>query len=217
MFLKPNQTNRVMALLTGKINPPPFLKEFREWAKSTWQVNVLDVFYDEAGLGRKRLYVILQSDEDHDRVDKAPNGQKSREEFKEAFISLCERYPNVTAYKKGDEFFVAYNNFSGELKPEVTAKARHELKALAQRPEFAQKGLWEVHESFESVHFFYQTDEQIEENERRGISDKLRSEAEKIIRKYDDFGLFSGGIPCYFSSKQTLDEKYKGSMFYYFR
>lgn len=74
-----------------------------------------------------------------------------------------------------------------------------------------------VHPAFSDVHFFYETDRQIQENERKGISGKLCARCGKIVEKYDELGLFRSGVPCVFTSKQTLDEKFKGSLFYYMR
>lgn len=38
-----------------------------------------------------------------------------------------------------------------------------------------------------------------------------------IVKKYDDFNVFPQGANCVFTSRQTLNEKYGGSMFYYTR
>lgn len=67
------------------------------------------------------------------------------------------------------------------------------------------------------VHVFYQTDQQIKDHETDGLSNRIEQICSEIVKRDDAFGVFEQGIKCVFTSKQTLDEKYAGSMFYYTR
>lgn len=67
------------------------------------------------------------------------------------------------------------------------------------------------------VHIFYFTDEQIQIHETDGVSNGLCQKCTDIVKVHDKYGVFSKGVSCVFTSKQTLDEKYAGSMFNYTR
>ncbi len=45
----------------------------------------------------------------------------------------------------------------------------------------------------------------------------IRRKCTDIVKKYDVHNAFADGAQCVFSSRQTVDEKYQGSMFYYYR
>ncbi len=66
-----------------------------------------------------------------------------------------------------------------------------------------------------NVCIFYETDAQIEEHENDGKSELLRLQIQHILGRNDRYHVFTHGVRCEFTSKQTLDEKYQGNMFYY--
>lgn len=54
-----------------------------------------------------------------------------------------------------------------------------------------------------------------DDEERNRFFDKIQKKLTKILKKYDKYKLYSNGAPCVFTSKQMLDEKYDGNMYYY--
>ena len=66
-----------------------------------------------------------------------------------------------------------------------------------------------------TVSIFYETDVQVEQFKLNGVSDELRTNITQIVIADDKYNVFSNGVSCDFTSHQTLDEKYRGNLFYY--
>lgn len=90
-------------------------------------------------------------------------------------------------------------------------RVRNEIESL--------KGgcIWKIVFDFNSVDIFYDTDEEVRLFEESGASEMLRNQITAIVKPYDKYNVFSDGVICHFTSRQTLNEKYQGNMFYYMK
>ena len=64
------------------------------------------------------------------------------------------------------------------------------------------------------IHVFFETEEQMRDHQEDGTYERIDQKMTAIVRSADKMGVFQDGVKCIFSSRQTLDEKYHGSMFY---
>lgn len=100
--------------------------------------------------------------------------------------------------------------FEDEIKKRVLEQVQLKIKAIH------RMDIWKIEIFFESVHIFFETDEQVTCHQKDGVCETINNKIADIVRKYDQFGAFKDGIQCIFTSRQTLKEKYAGNMYYYF-
>lgn len=124
---------------------------------------------------------------------------------------LARKYNVHPEYHNENNIFVCTDTISDQ----IVSKTLWSLKDIIcglQRDD-----IWKIEVIFQSVHIFYETDEQVERHKTDGVSDSLRKQIANIVKPYDKYNVFPNGVSCVFTSKQTLDEKYGGSMFAYTR
>lgn len=218
MFLSDEEYAHVMGLLDGTIRKTPLLDELADWAKQEMGVDVYAYFCDYAKTGLLRLKIVLW-----DLIEKRKLEYHSENEFgydpeiqkkfQAEFAFLSCQYGVHHAYQNNSDFWVSYETIEDEIQKKILRDERKKILGLAS----GQRDIWKIEIIFSGVHFFYKTDEQIQLHETDGMSDRLRQCCMDIVRDHDKFGVFLQGVPCVFTSKQTLDEKYAGSMFNYTR
>lgn len=212
MFLTEESYNETMDLITGGKTPSLLLKDLIVWAKETFQVNVCNYICDTAVTGLRRLQIVLWDNEASRKMFDGPNYDKEKQsKIAKKFAELCSTYQMHKEYEDHNSTFVSFETICDEIQKRVMKKATAEIGQI-QHPD-----IWKIDICFGSVHIFYETDAQISVNAENGISDNLKNQCTQIIRKYDEHNVYSTGAKCVFSSHQTVNEKYAGSMFYYYR
>ena len=212
MFLTEENYNETMDLMVGRKEPSLLLKDLIDWAKDSLQVNVFNYICDDTDNGLRRLRLVLWDYEAAKKVHDGPNYDKKKQsQVAKKFAELCCAYKMHKEYEDHERVFVGFETICDEIQKRVMKKATAEIGQI-QHPD-----IWKIDICFGSVHIFYETDAQISANAGNGISDNLKNQCTQIIRKYDEHNVYSTGAKCVFSSHQTVNEKYAGSMFYYYR
>ena len=196
----------------------PF-KELADWISSRYDANVLNIEYSVITPGnRPRLYVILEksSEESKFRDDSNMNFNcEIEKEILEEFISIIQK-KGSSDFKK-DGLFVVFSAFERVARIEANDSIP-DSKIKKLKKQLNNKELWEISRCFDSVTFFFYTDQQLANSEKDGLRKVYARKYFDLISYYDEFGYISpDNISVCFDSKQNFDEKYDGSWFYYYR
>jgi hypothetical protein len=190
MFLSDEEYNHVIGIMDGTISKSRLLLDLEAWTKENFGVTIYDYTCDRTVTGLTRMSVVVWDHKAHEFMQNGYNyDEKIQRRFQEKFAELARKYNVHPDYHNADDIFVTCETICDQI---------------------VRKTLWKVH-------VFYQTDEQVEQHKQDGKSEKLRSVISAIVKEHDKYNAFPNGVSCVFTSKQTLDEKYQGSMFYYTR
>lgn len=210
MFMTKEEFNETLDLLSGKAQPSALLDELRIWARDALQAEVFNYFCDYATSGRVWLRLVLWDYKTH-RVFYGPNCDKRKQKaVAEKFSELARLHQVHREYWDSRDISVGYETLCDEIQKDIIYRVADEIKGI-QHPD-----IWKIDIHFESIHIFYETDEQIVRNEENGTSDDIKRRCTELVKPYDVHNAFPDGANCVFTSHQTLDEKYAGNMYFYF-
>lgn len=209
---------RTKALKKGNKNlRSPFI-EIADWISNNYCVNVLNVEYDIVTPNNSpRLHVIVEEQkeksifhENHTKFD-----TKKQKRILGEFTSIIQNQ-GISDFNTNGLFFV-FSSFEEvariEANNNIPDSKIKKLKKLMKT-----KNIWEISRCFDSVTFFFYTDQQLANSENKYLRIECKEMYLDLIKPYDEFGYITQkNFPVYFDSKQNLDEKYGGNWFYYYR
>lgn len=212
MFMSRQEYDNCLDLLEGRRQKSPLLNELADWAKCELDIDVIDYVCDYAISGQIRLRIVVWDNDDYSKFFKGINyDSRVQKKFQNEFADLAKKYQKHIPYHSADKIFVCCGKIKDEIQEMVLKNAKNEILAL-------QSGdIWKIVVTFGAIHIFYETDKQVKEHEIDGVSEAFRQKCAEIIKKYDFFNTFSKCEACVFTSRQTLNEKYEGNMYYYFK
>ncbi len=217
MFLSDEQYIHVLDLIDKKVMPGPLLSELKAWALNSLQITMYDYICDTTVNGLTRLKIVLWDYEaESAMMDGANLNPEYQKMFAKVFSALARKYDLHPGYHNEKDIFVCYDTIKDEVQKNILKKVRKQIEGLKDNGPWASD-VWKIEIIFGGIHIFYETDAQIVQHEKDGISKALRDECTRILQSQDSYNAFEKGALCTFTSKQTLDEKYAGSMFYYTR
>lgn len=212
MFLNDEEYEQVLALIDDRTPKSPLLQELTSWVKQEFNVDIYDYICDKTKNGLTRLRIVVW---DYTVAGRFRNGAnydiKKQRKFQVKFSELARKYGIHPEYHKADTVFVCFETIRDQIAGKTLWNLKDHIYALQ------KDDIWKITIIFESVHIFYETDAQIAAHEADGTSRMLKETITGIVRTYDRYQVFRDGVPCVFTSHQTLNEKYKGSMFFYTR
>ena len=217
MFLSETEYTQVINLIDKKVMPGPLLSELKAWALNSLQITMYDYICDTTVNGLTRLKIVLWDYEaERAMMDGANLNPEYQKMFAKVFSALARKYDLHPGYHNEKDIFVCYDTIKDEVQKNILKKVRKQIEGLKDSGPWASD-VWKIEIIFGGIHIFYETDAQIVQHEEDGISKALREECTRILQSQDSYNAFEKGALCTFTSKQTLDEKYAGSMFYYTR
>lgn len=212
LFLTDEEYNHVMDLIENRTVPTPLLAEFREWFFTRYGVRLYDYFCDNTADGLIRLRAVLFRSSDKGKLKSSLNPDRGvQNEIRNKFAQLAVRYGCHASYQFPADVFVCFETIRDEMAKRTIQLAKQEIK------EIKHTDIWRIEVQFENVYIFYYTDEQVNSHMSDGVSDMIKNAAVKAVKRHDRYYMYDKGVKCVFTSKQTLDEKYAGNMFYYFQ
>lgn len=212
MFLSDNEYKRALALIDGAIEPEPPLTELTEWVSDTFGITIYDYICDTTSAGLNRLRLVVWDESGRNALMDGMNYDRKKQRIiGEKFAELAKKHHLPRQYRSADGFFVCCDTVSDQIIGKALAAARDEICALE------GGDVVRICIFFASVHIFYQTDAQIAQHAEDGQSELLRRRIIDTARKHDRFDLLEKGLSFVFTSQQTLDEKYGGKLFFYWR
>ena len=212
MFLEPKQYEHILDILKDKIQPEPLLIELQNWASKELGIEIYEFVCDYAITGLLRLTIILWDRDEYKKMFHSGNlDAKKQKKIAVKFAELARAHNLYREYWDSKDIFVCYDTVADEIKKHILENNRTKIT------EIKHPDIWKIEIIFEGIHVFYQNDEQIKMHENDGLSNKIEEMCSGIVKKEDIFHAFGKGVKCVFTSRQTLNEKYHGSMFYYTR
>ncbi len=210
--------HETIGIIRGKTRLPPIKQALAEWLKECYGVRMLNFRFSklETDGNRHRLYIVLNSDDDYNRMFREPYipDETRQDQIAMKFRELNERY-GYTDTANTENFFVMYNNFSDEAKTDANWKT---VKNAAEALKHKYREIWHIEALFSKTVVFYYLDEDISRNGKSGLSGKIQSEYYGLLKANDDLNLFNEDeFTVRFDSKENLDRNYEGSLFYYSR
>lgn len=202
MLLTEQQYLHAIDLLRCPEKKDLFLVELQQWFYQHYQIHLYAYFYDLTHEHITRLKLIVWSDEQHFVR------QKSQKDIQEYWTYLTQKYHQDWISKPE---IITYDT----LKDEIQKRILKQTSDLIQNIYYPE--IWKIKIIFDQVHIFFETDEQCQISKRLGINDQINQKILEIVQPYDEFHVFDDSFSCVFTSHQTLDEKYQGSMFLYTR
>jgi hypothetical protein len=203
---------------SSKKPPSPFC-ELAEWISDKYEVQVINIEYDKAiPDDRPRLNVILNYKAEELKFCNSHLGSyKSIEQKRihEQFdIILKETGHNRL---KTDGLFVVFSAFESVARIEANDNIP-EKKISRLKDQLKNKDLWIIRKAFDSVTFFFFTDDQVREYEKKGFRQEYAKNYLSLLKPYDEFNYFTiDNLPVYFDSKENFDTNYNSNWYYYFK
>lgn len=214
MFLSEQEYQHVLDLMDGRVPASSLLMELAAWTQDQFRVKVYDYICDHTVNNLTRLRVVVWDHVAEKAFRQEVNYDKAIQlQFQEKFAALARKYQVHPEYHDAGNIFVCWETVKDQIMGKTLWRSRMEFFNI----KLSRDDIWKIEVIFESVHIFYETDAQVEAHARDGVSEELRRRITDIVRLDDKYGVFDQGVSCVFTSHQTLDEKYKGSMFYYTR
>ena len=137
-----------------------------------------------------------------------------QEQIAKEFRRLARKYKFANKSKLKD-LFVTINDYSDEAMTVANWKAIKEARGEIKN-KYSQ--VWDLLSIFSTTVVFYYFDSQIQENEKNGVSERIKNDYYKILKKYDEFDYYTPeNLIINFDSKENLDKNYEGNLFYYTR
>ncbi len=206
-----DEYKETLDLLSKKVEPNMLLKELTIWAKEVLQVDVYNYLCDYTSNGLKRLRLVLWDYTMEQKMHDGPNFDKSKQKaIADKFAELAIANQLHQDYWDANDVFVCYDTICDDIQKNILKRVRDEIRSI-QHPD-----IWKIEVFFQSIHIFYETDDQINCNSQNGVSENIESQCTQLVKNYDQYNVFPKGANCTFTSHQTLDEKYAGSMYYYY-
>lgn len=212
MFMTEKEFNETVDLLSGRVEPGSLLAGIKVWAREALEVEVYNYFCDRTSNGLLRLRLVLWDFTVERKMHEGPNLDKKKQELAaEKFAELARLHHVHNEYWDAKDIFVCYETIRDEIQKDILKRAGAGIRNIL------HPDIWKIEIFFEGIHIFYETDEQILRNQENGTSDEIRRQCTQFVKMYDVHNAFPDGANCTFTSHQTLDEKYGGNMFNYYR
>lgn len=209
MLLSDQQYQNIINILKGKEKKSEFFCAFEQWFQQTFQIKMYGYICDETHDGRKRLKIVLWNHESQRKMKDGINWDISKQkDILQCFLTLSQKYHLYPDY---DHCIISYDTLEDEIKKRILQKIKPQLDTI-HRPY-----IWKIEVIFDQVHVFFKTDEQIRACQQTGICDEMNQKILDFIKPIDDLNVFDQNFSCVFTSRQTLNEKYNGSLFNYTR
>ena len=217
MSLSPNEFQHTVDLMRGTIEPDSVLTAMQDFFRQEFDCELYDYFADTLPEGGNRLrYVIWDSEAGESffiHTETFYGRDKEKEnKIKEEFSRLCRQENILDSFHDPHEYFAVATEIADELRTNIQHQAEKEIRHYLETiPQICRYEFF-----FDTVHVFYQSDEDIERHHKDGLSQAISNRILELKKPYDEFNALVDSGTC-FSSIQTLNEKYEGNVFYYFR
>lgn len=211
MFLTKEQYEQTMQITENAAEAGALLSEFSAWFYENYRLKLYNYFCDcPNGLTRLQLVLwdfscSLQFDNDKWRNP----DERKRAIIACKFAELCRKYGEHPDYQTGEKIFICFESLSDEIEKRVIALAYDEVKQL-DIPD-----LWRIYCASSSYHIFFETDAQVEQHKNDGVCDTITKACDEIVKRHDEYNVFERGLTCWFTSHQTLREKYDNNLGHY--
>jgi hypothetical protein len=218
----------------GKRNMNPDFLVLADWINSTFNVTVINIFFDTIDKkdNRPRLSIIFEYHKDELKFRNGLKGNydsKKQKIIADKFrklvnqetrkISLIDKLLNKKPDLKynTEDLFVVFTSFEPIAKSEVNSTIpESEVKKL--KKELDNPDLWEISRCFSGTTFFLYTDKQVKEYEDSIFIKEWTTKYFDILEPFNEFGYFKrDSFEINLDSKENFDNNYESNWFYYYK
>ena len=213
--------DETLDILKGRRKLSPMYAELKAWLYDEFRVTAYNFEFREMNWshapGKHRLFIQLSSKANYDTMFDGYNYSADKQaSISEKFYELASKYrlPDLDHYRN---VFVAYCNFSEEIRSDYNSKAYAQLGEQL-KEKYRSNAVWDIIALFSSLTVFYLTDSDVHLNQDCGISKQIKDEYYDTLHRLDEFHVFTyEGFNVTFDSKENLDQHYEGNLYYYFK
>lgn len=216
MFIADNELRTIKNLIKGTETPNAILAGLKNFFLEHFDCEIYAYICDKVADGRLRLQFIVWDYAEQEKFYKHSEGFYGPDknkiiEIKTEFSKLCLKNNLHKDYWESDRYFAVPREVRSDLLDEVQKRVQPQIAEYLGKINIVKEvAFW-----FGSVHIFYELDEDIELNRNNGVSDKIEADIFNLKKAADELGVCNGS-GVLFSSIQTLNEKFGGSMRHYF-
>ena len=215
MFLSEAEVNKVVKTVKGITPEDAVLTDMKRYFHDKYDIEILDYIcsteeFGPPGNKSKRAEFVVW---DITEAEKCPTAfdMKVRDEVKRVFAKACREHGLHQDFYDPSKFFPNLTDIESDITDQLIRKKRgiidHMLRCYPQIRRHQYSGT--------CVHVFYETDKDIAENEKSGLSSEIRYRVSDILGEYEGFEGRKLGVTV-FTSLQTLREKYDNNTYWYF-
>jgi len=216
----------------GKQKMNPDFIGLAGWINSTFDVSVLNIFYDlNANAYRPSLSIVFEYHSDELKFSDGFLGDYDSEKQKiiaDKFAELVSgqirkpsffETPNSTSdFKYNTEnLFVIFTSFEPVARDEANSLIS-ESEVIELQRNLKLNDLWKIYRQFAGTTFFFYTDKQIDKYSKDGTKELLSEKYFDLLNRYNEFGYFNKEtFSIKLDSKENFDKNYESSWFYLFK
>jgi hypothetical protein len=210
---------RTKRIKRGSVELSPLYKALAQWIAHNFGVaEPINVEHECVKLSnRPRLQVVFEHEVDRGKFfDGDWNFDAEKQSFvADQFLKLLTDFDDAAT--DTDNMLVIFTAFEPVARSEANqAVSLRQRKAILEKVNSPMP--WALETMFDTVVLFFHTTDQSKTAKGLEIFDKVSELYCATLSQYDEFGYFSRNpIQIRVDSKQNLDLKYDGNLFYYFR
>jgi hypothetical protein len=214
------EVTRSLKVGTSKL-PRPML-ELKSRIADCLNLEIVNIYYDTIDIGpakgRPRLNLIVDSEDDFERLHAGPFAIKSEagEAILREFSAIVEQMSLKNEYETRN-VLLTVDCFSGEaMRRAVSSAIECDEKTLLNT--FSSPGLWKIDSISPTMVVFFINERAKNLAASDGTAAKIRTACYESAKRFDEFNYISvENFGVHFDSKENLDKNFAGSLFYYFR
>jgi len=216
-----NTYYETLEILRGDKKLPEIFVGLKEWLYEKYQINAYNFefkeIYPNSPAHKFRLYILLPSSDEYRSMFKGYNFDSEKQKaIADKFYDLANKY-NLESIKNYKDAFVAYNDFSDEMRFDYFKQAYRLIREpLIEK--YQIYSVWTFLNRFSQLTVFYRNEINVKTNEFIGISKQIKDDFYETLHMLDEFNVFTyDNFDVLFTSKENLDNKYEGNLFYYLK
>ncbi|NQY30895.1 MAG: hypothetical protein HRT69_15685 [Flavobacteriaceae bacterium] len=221
------------SVLIGEKELSPELIELSKWISDEFKIDVINLIVDYLShLNRNRLQIITRTSKDACKFKESENwvgnfDKKKQEIVAQKYLEIVEHQKTknkgfLSLLKKNDfpaskKLFVCASAFNPIAREAIVAEING-AKLEQFKKDINLSELWEIQTGYGGAHFFFYTNEQVNNIKDSSIYLKLKKDFLKIVKKHDKYGLLSDeNFRIHIDSKENFDDNYESNWYYYYK
>lgn len=216
-----NTYYETLEILRGNKQLSEIFVELKEWLFVKYHIHAYNFEFKEFDINkparRNSLKIMLSSSDEFWSMFAGFNFDNYKQmAIAEKFYNLAQKHnlENINTYYGA---FVTYVDFSEEMRVNYFRRAYNLIsKPLTEK--YKIYSVWQLFDKFSQLTVFYRNEINVKTNQFIGISKQIKDEFYETLHRLDEFNVFTyDTFDVRFDSKENLDNKYEGNLFYYLK
>ena len=208
LYIKEHQIRKILDMINGRIPEDAVLQDMKAFFKEEFGINIFDYICERAKTGLLRMRIVVWDGKDMRPFFCRPD-RELENMIKDRFSRACREHGLNTEYYDPKDYFSVVTPLKHEVEQMLMNKEMMDkISALLRTfPEVKSHRF-----SIPTVHVFYETDADIENYEKSGLSTKIRDAISDLLGSLPGLeGRKMGDVR--FSSLEEFEGRYKGNFY----